>query len=134
VGGGGAGGGAGAGAGAGGGATERRGAAGAGCGAGAGGGGEPETEVTAGARGFRFAGGWGLRAGRDTRFVTGSASTTGGRPGSTSERPWGEVAGEPLKRMGTVTRVPRASVRTTPLVNETSFGLMQIPLLADTHP
>jgi hypothetical protein len=79
----------------------------------------------------------GLGAGRETRFGAGGgggASTTGGRPGSTIERPSGEVAAGPLNRMGTVTKVPNASVRTTPLVKETSFGLMEIPLLAETHP
>jgi len=50
------------------------------------------------------------------------------------DRPSGGVASGVLNRIGTVTSVPSASASTTPLVIETSFGLMEIPLTADTLP
>jgi hypothetical protein len=85
-------------------------------------------------RSFAFA--FGLGAGLETRLEAGGggAWTTAGRPGSTMDRPSGEVASGELNRIGTVTSVPRASASTTPLVIETSFGLMDFPLTADTLP
>jgi hypothetical protein len=50
------------------------------------------------------------------------------------ESPSGDVASGALKRIGTVTNVPSASASTTPLDIETSFGLMDFPLTADTLP
>ena len=60
------------------------------------------------------------------------ACTTTGRAGSRTERPSGDVAVDELTRIGAVTSVPSANASTTPLVMETSFGLMEIPLAADT--
>jgi hypothetical protein len=81
-----------------------------------------------------FGAGFGL--GLETRLGAGGggACTTAGRAGSGTDSPSGDVGSGVLTRIGTVTSVPSASARTTPLVTETSFGLMEIPLTADTLP
>jgi hypothetical protein len=85
-------------------------------------------------RGFAFGLEFGF--GAETRLAAGGggACTTTGPAGSRTERPAEDVAGDELTRIGTVTSVPSASASTTPLVVETSLGLMEIPLAADTLP
>jgi hypothetical protein len=80
--------------------------------------------------------GLGFAAGLGAALRTGggAALTTVGSLGSATDNPSTEAGNGDERCIGTVTSVPRASTRTAPLAADTSFGLMEIPLLADTHP
>ena len=112
--------------------TARRGRAGACSGAAGGGGGE--TEIGCATTAWRVIFGCGFGLGTRVSAGGGGAWTTEGRAGSGTERSSGDVGSGVLTRIGTVTRVPTARASTTPLVMETSFGLMEIPLTTDTLP
>lgn len=72
--------------------------------------------------------------GRDGGGGGGAAWTTVVPSRSSTERAPGEEASGAPRCIGSVNNVVTASVSTTPLTSGTSFGLMEMPPLADTHP